>query len=970
MPKQTINLLLRSKILVGLAAAFLFMLGLLQIGQGFIETRDYRAQIVQAVKERVGKDITIHGKVSVTLVPPRLYLPGVELRDSQVAAPAPALTVEMLRVDAAFFSLFSGQPQISGISLHRPTLEIERSANNAVRWDWLNLGLLAWLRTSSPAGEPIGFEVTGGKIFYRDNRTDRTMLIENIQAHGRSGAHSEIRGSFDALDRKMQFVLSDNGGVSAASDLPLDFKIYSNEKNLLQWQGVASMASDMLKIDGELTAETDDVYAWLNPKDDEKEAMLERITNESTLKTSDQVATPLKVSAKWSQQGWNVQLSGIKLDGLNSAGMGSINIAWADRIAIAAQADFSLLDYVQWKKITQDILVDRSNAATAYAANDEQPHTVLPQDIKLTLNLKAQKIIAGEQQDWQNAQLSATLDNAAITINQFNIRLPGDSNLTLFGVVSQTNTAKGLRFEGNMEAQGKSLRDMLSVLDASAADLPETGLGDFYARSNLFISSEQVRVSEADVKINDLHLNGGLVGYFDNNPRLEADVRLKNINFDYFRDAWREQQKKVDQQAAFLTFNKNLKFGWLNKLKTTIDFKVIVDQFTFLERKGDNASFRIFAKEGQFGIYNLRFYYPTEITEASFSIDMKDEKPFFSVLLNTTSFDTDYLSIKSADEKTGGVEKTAGRVKETEVTPSSIFFSQAMAAETPPAAARGVEDLQKSPPIKEAPASAKPKWSEDLIDMSWMEGVGGTFDISVGTLVHKGNSVKDLKIRAQLENNTLNVQSLSFSYWQGRCEVTGSLYGGRVPGVSLGFNLADAELHDVLKSMVGRENITGKANLSGTLSTSGVNYLSWISQMEAKMIVSARGVTVRGLNLQGVVDVVSVARTAADVFNNVNLALVNGSTDMSVDGNINVRNGNVKTPGITLRTGAITGNLTGEVKLVPWTIGLSTFFQFPAMTSETVPTMTVQLAGPMEAPVLQTDTSSLEAYVAKRIIGR
>ena len=113
-----------------------------------------------------------------------------------------------------------------------------------------------------------------------------------------------------------------------------------------------------------------------------------------------------------------------------------------------------------------------------------------------------------------------------------------------------------------------------------------------------------------------------------------------------------------------------------------------------------------------------------------------------------------------------------------------------------------------------------------------------------------------------------------------------------------------------------------------------------------------------------------VSRTAADVFNSVNLALVNGATTLSVDGTVNMKNGVMKTPGIRVQSESIVGDLTGEVRLIPWTMDLSTQFQFPALASETAPTMTVQLNGAVDAAALKADTSSLEAYVAKRIISK
>ncbi len=245
-------------------------------------------------------------------------------------------------------------------------------------------------------------------------------------------------------------------------------------------------------------------------------------------------------------------------------------------------------------------------------------------------------------------------------------------------------------------------------------------------------------------------------------------------------------------------------------------------------------------------------------------------------------------------------------------------------------------------------------------------GEGGSLDIT-----GKDQTIDGVQVKAKLENNVLAFQKASFTYWQGKCDFTGSIYGGKVPGLSIGYSIYNADLQDILRDLSGRENVAGKVSVSGTIATSGVNYLSWISQAEAKMVLVGRGVYVDGFNLQGVVDAVTVSRTAADVLNNVNLVLTKGATaDLSIDGNINVKGGAVRTPGITLQSGPIVGSLTGEVKLVPWTMELTSFFQFPIMVSETVPTMTVQLSGPVNKPELSVDTSALEAYVAKRIVGQ
>ena len=926
MAKQDINILLRSKILVGIVIPALFLLGVAQVVQGFVDTQYYRAQIERLVKEKTGESINIRGEVTFSLLPlPTLYMPAVELRGG-TDKPSPALTIEMVYVRPSLGSLLSGEPQISSITLQHPILEIERAYDNVIHWGWFNTGLLQ-ITGNLSQDEPIAVGIVGGGIVYRNPRADRQIVILNVNASGTAGNQPELSGSFDVYGHALQFSAKTQPGVpnAANGELPINIKISSDERNTLVLDGTVNLTSETPAMNGKITLDVENLLSWTAPKKEEKQELLEQITHESVQKEEHETIAPVKLTGAWSQSGSSMRLQIEEFQGINSAGIGNIQMNWVKNIpTISTDFDFSTLDYDQWHALFADLTKDNNveQIAKAYQSVRDTQNNPLPADITVDLNIKAKQLYFNGQ-TWTDARLSTKLENAAITVNQLDIQLPGESFMSLFGIISH-NSTRGLRFEGSMETAGKSLREMLTVFDESARDLPDTEFGQFYVRSNLYIAPDQVRLSEADAKISELRLNGGLVAYYDVIPRLEADVRLQDINFDYFRDAWRERQKAAGKEEQFfLQYDQSQNFNWLKKLKASIDFKVVVNGFTFLDRKGENASFRIFAREGEFGIYNMNFYYPTDTLQASFSLDVKGDRPMVNVLLNTNALDTRYFSVD------------------------------------PEAADR---EEKPSP-------GGKRQWSEDLIDMKWMEGISGAFDISIGNLKYDGLSFDHVKLRAKLEENLMTLVGLSFTYWQGRCSVNGSIYGGKVPGLSVGFTLYNSELQDILYSTAGRDNITGKVSVSGTLSTSGVNYLSWISQADAEMVFTGRGVVVKGFNLQGVSDAVAVSRTAADVFNNVNLSLVRGSTEMSIDGNINVKNGIMRTPGITIRSGSVTGNLSGDVKLVPWEMELSSFYQFPAMTSETIPTLTVQIVGPIDAPEMHVDTASLEAYVAKRLVG-
>ena len=372
-----------------------------------------------------------------------------------------------------------------------------------------------------------------------------------------------------------------------------------------------------------------------------------------------------------------------------------------------------------------------------------------------------------------------------------------------------------------------------------------------------------------------------------------------------------------------------------------------------------------------------------------FKLNVNGEQPAIDLSLSTGFLDTSYFNSEPYKKDAPDTEKPAethdsnahpyhlaslDRGTDYQIFPQAdtVTMPESPSQVEPPKPATGLDDLIKNNKSKSAVSdnAIYKRWSENLIDMSWLGGISGTVDLSIGKLIYKDLVFNNVKIQNKFGNNLMTFNTLLFSYWGGQCSVTGSIYGGKVPGFVSNISLTDMHLGDMLKDLTGRDNVYGNFSLNASLNTSGVNVLSWVTQAEGKMVFVGRGVTTQGLNLPAVVDAVAASRTAADVVNNVGKRLVDGATVFSVDGNVNLKNGILRTPGLVLRSNAIVGNMIGEVRLVSWNMDFTTMFQFPELTTETVPTMNIQLSGPLKSGEMHTDTSSLEAYVAKRIISK
>ena len=967
------NILLNSKIAVGLGLIVLLALGLALIAQGFVDTRNYRDAIIEAIQTQTHRKVTIKGAVTVSLLPvPTLYIPGMELRDPNSDQPTPSASVGLISIRVTLRSAFEGKPKISAIVLERPALELVRAEDKLVHLDWLNPELFRALVASGDPDTALTIEINNGRVIYHDNNTDKTAALENVNALVANDSSLSARGGFVFNGHNMNFRLENTN--TAANLTPFEFKMTSGDADFIEVKGNMDTSQALPELNGEMSLDLADATLWIKQMNLEGE-------QPGDVDAKRKMPLPVKIASHWSQKGLNVLMDNLHFEGLNSVGIGKMELGWKEWTPkIGVDMVFSSLDFDQWSNYVSSAFtkVHSNFYNKVYHGTDEVPENPLTQNLELSVNFLADKMKVGNQL-WDNAKLSAVMADSAITVNQFGVELPGKSNLNLFGVITPS-ASNDLRFEGSMETKGKSLRDLLTVFDESASGLPETGFGDFNARSNIFISSEQLRLSDADVKLTELHLNGGLVAYFDSNVRLEADVKLKNINFDYFRDVWREKQKQDNNKDFFLKFDHSMNFNWLKRLLATIDFRVNVEHFTFLDHEGDNASFRVYAKSGDLGIYDINFAYPTDIMKGHFKLNVNGEQPLVELALSIGTLDTSYFSAQpynhSPAKNALKFVPAVSTIRYTTDSDNMEFKTVSTAAAEeiilPPKPARGVDDLIETRKLKDAQIepSATKRWSEELLDMSWMNGLSANIDLNVGRLLYRDLKFENLKLQTKFSNNLMVFNTLTFSYWGGQCSILGSLYGGKVPGFVISAALANIRIGDMLKDLTGRDNVYGNASINASLSSSGVNILSWVSQAEGRMVLVGRGVNVKGFNAPAVVDAVNVSRTASDVVNSVNSRLVDGSTTFSVDGNINIKNGMLRTPGIVLKSDAIVGNLVGEVKLINWTMDFSTLFQFPELSSETIPTLSVQLAGPLRSGEVRTDTSSLEAYVAKHIISK
>jgi hypothetical protein len=882
------------KIAIAIAAIFLLVGGMSLALPWVVDADRRQAEITTQLKETYGWTFESVSKGYVTTFPhPKLYFKDVTLKnaDGVNIVQAPSIVVHL-----GWTGIASGS--INSIELVQP--EIYTSYRQLQQMFGHFTGAAAISATQLPTSllltqATLNIKKSEDKnpTAFRQLNADITLPVPNQPAKiSATALLNNQQVSIEALlnarvGQKSTALITLNNNTIA-----LDGSLISNEPAL--WQG--KLRANLSNI-----------------------AEIGTTTAASNASNSSAIPMVFEADAAIDSESFSFSKTHAQID--DSEGTIAAYIGWQKNLVIAFD--------VAAKRIDIQNLVDTLAPSLLLRAVKQDagvtPLIINPtdQDVGISLLLSADEATFGANKQFQQLHTSAEFDQGNLLIQHLSVRMAGDTTLNIEGAM--THQPEGRRFSGIADLKGEHLNLWLADFEPYAKNLPEDDFSKFSLQGNLFISAKQLRLSEATLLINQFELLGGFATYFEKMPRVEAEVKFKNANLDYFRDIWRTKRNASDDTTYNLLLGDSAQFEWLRKLPAILDFNIAIDGFRFLDNDGQLANMRLYMTPGEANLYGVDIRFPDNTMNGNIKFNAIGERPKLDIVLSANQLNTDYFN--------------------TDKTSDNVPWFDAK--------------------------NTTARWSDKLFDVRWMSAIDGSMDLSVGELLHNGDAYQNFKWRADLDKATMNIQKLAFDYLRGKFDLNGTLLGGKVPSLSASFALYNGDVKELLSTYFNTDHIGGRVSLTGVVSASGINMKTWAEQGDMKLTTVARGVRVQGLNLQSVLDTTSAARSTQDVAEGVRNLLYDGTTELTVDGNINFQQGTIKTPGIRLSTNRITGNLTGEMQLLPWTLNLSTEWQFPELSdTTTIPTMTTSQQGGINEYTTRVDTASLEAFVAKRIIGQ
>jgi len=230
-----------------LAAAAILVAGLL-LAPLLLSEQHIRAEVTRSIQTATGIMPRIEGPVRLTLLPrPAIRLDEVMLDDGSSNAPA----ASALQASLQFFPLLFGEIRIATLTLERPRLSLELSAEGR-----LISGLP--LNPVMPAdGDVPELRIVNGTVLLRVQGRDRVEIISKVQASlNWTGASLTATGSFLIGNKPANgsIVIADTAALAKGQRSSVRLRLES-EPGRLAYEGGVVLRENALQAEGTLSAD-------------------------------------------------------------------------------------------------------------------------------------------------------------------------------------------------------------------------------------------------------------------------------------------------------------------------------------------------------------------------------------------------------------------------------------------------------------------------------------------------------------------------------------------------------------------------------------------------------------------------------------------------------------------------------------------------------------------------------------------
>jgi uncharacterized protein involved in outer membrane biogenesis len=523
------------KLFYGLLGLLVLVVAAALIGPSFVDWNAHKGRLTAEVRKLTGQTLVIDGDVSLTVLPaPALSARRVRLANMAGGSAKNFIELRELRVRVALMPLLQGKVQLESVSLVAPTVILEVLPDGRKNWQFAladvqpAVGAPTVSSKSGGLAEQIQFDsfiIEDGTLIYRDGRAGHEERVERINAEI---VADSLRGPFTARGNATA------RGVSAAFDLGLGRLVGDSATSFklglrlpepgarIELAGALAIQADPFQVRGKLKSEGDDLGA-----------VLSTLTQGAASAPAAMLAQSYKLAAEMTGSPLELNIADLNLQLGDTSMAGEVTARWGTPLELSVALAAGQIDL--------DRALERAGSA---GAERTKPQTVtgspgaavpagwsVPEAVKGTIDLAVEAVVYRGQVVRQ-VRLNAELDQGRATIGQAFALLPGSSDISLTGTL--TNGAGGLAFGGRVEAASDNLRGMLTWLGADLSAMPADRLRRTDFSSQIDGTAQSVNLSDIDLRVDLSRITGGVVIARRARLGLGIGLSIDSVNLDAY----------------------------------------------------------------------------------------------------------------------------------------------------------------------------------------------------------------------------------------------------------------------------------------------------------------------------------------------------------------------------------------------------------------------------------------------------
>ena len=257
-------------------------------------------------------------------------------------------------------------------------------------------------------------------------------------------------------------------------------------------------------------------------------------------------------------------------------------------------------------------------------------------------------------------------------------------------------------------------------------------------------------------------------------------------------------------------------------------------------------------------------------------------------------------------------------------------------------------------------------WSNDKIDLSFLNKVDGDITIAIQKII-KGELVFDnIKTVLLLANGVLDLKSLNGNMYGGRLEASGQILSQNNQSAVFKASLKGADLKNITPQG-GKIKVTqGKVNFDADLKTKGQTQYQYVSNLFGTTKLTASNGKISGFDLQKVIDSLKKIKSLDSVLGMLNSSFSGGETAFKqLDVSTDIKEGIANITQFKLGVPSVDVSATGNINLPKYTLDINSTVNVDV---KSMPPLKVNIYGSLDNPEHKLDTRALQQHLIKNVL--